>query len=154
LDRNKIKWIIKQIILGLIEGIFYSIVYIYILPYLYSYVLSSVSYGFSISSLLPSYLTSEILIFIGLFMGLEVVARIMKGTIYNPLLRASSSLLGLLIVLSYFNDGILRVGPIPVQSGGDVFITLDLSLILLIYVAFIAAPGIIIPFVEYYVENK
>lgn len=150
MDKKKIYWIIKQILIGVLEGILYSIIYIYLLPYLFTYLSSSLS-----SQIAPIGLpfSSEIYIYIGLFVGLDVVARIMKGTIYNPLLRASSSLLGLLIVLSYFNGGVLSVGPIS-TSTGQVYITLDLSLILLIYVAFIIAPGIIIPFIEYFVENK
>jgi len=150
LDKEKIYWIVKQVFLGILEGIFYSIIYVYFLPYLLTLLSSSLS---SQIPLLALPFSSEIYIYIGLFVGLDVVARIMKGTIYNPLLRASSSLLGLLIVLSYFNGGVLSVGPIS-TNGGQVYMTLDLSLILLIYVAFIIAPGIIIPFIEYFVENK
>ncbi|AFZ70304.1 hypothetical protein Calag_0544 [Caldisphaera lagunensis DSM 15908] len=150
MDKKKIYWIIKQILLGILEGILYSIVYIYLLPFLLTLISSTLSNQITaITSLLPS----EIYIYIGLFVGLDVVARIMKGTIYNPLLRATSSLLGLLIILSYFNNGILSAGPITI-NGVQAYITLNLSIILLIYIAFIIAPGIIIPFIEYFVENK
>ena len=150
MDKKKVYWIIKQVLLGILEGILYAIVYIYLLPYLFTLLSSSLT---SQITTLTSFLSSEIYIYIGLFVGLDVVARIMKGTIYNPLLRATSSLLGLLIVLSYFNNGILSAGPLSI-NGGEVYITLNLSIILLIYIAFIIAPGIIVPFIEYFVENK
>ncbi|MEB2792658.1 MAG: hypothetical protein G5Z42_03755 [Caldisphaeraceae archaeon] len=151
---GKIKTMLRQIVLGMIEGIFYSIVYIYLLPYLYKSFAYSFSSFTSVPTLTSFIPTSEVLTYIGLFIGLEVSAKVLKGTIYNPILKASSSLLGLLIVLIYFGGGVLKVGPIFLKNMGDAYITLNLSLILLIYVAFIAAPGIIIPFIEYFVEDK
>ncbi len=86
-----------------------------------------------------------------LFIGLSLAATAMKGTIYSPLIGALESILGFEIILYFMNGGIIEAS---LNYGGPITVMLDISPILWEIFLFFTIPGVILPFVEYFVRRE
>ncbi|MCE4624508.1 MAG: hypothetical protein F7C35_01405 [Desulfurococcales archaeon] len=133
---------------GVIEGLLAIIIYIYLLPQLFMYIYEKLGY-----SGYPGYdiVSSKYLTFIILILGLSTTAKILKKTIFDPILRASANMFGILFVISFLGSGSFTLKNLP---AGDfkADITLDLSPLLTVFFIFFVVPSVIAPFIDYFYE--
>ena len=94
---------------------------------------------------------SNLAIIVLLFIGLSLAATALKGTIYSPLIGALESILGFAVILYFMNGGIIEAS---LNYGGPVTVMLDISPILWEIFLFFTIPGVVLPFVEYFMEMR
>lgn len=138
--------IIGAIAHGAIGMIFYVLLYLYILPKAITGLAGDLA-----SQVAEAATNTEVLLtFAVFFLGLSTAARALRGSIYQPLLHAISSLVGFFVLLYFTNGGVLDS---TIQSGeGMMHIMLDLSPVLYVVFFFMTVPGIVIPFIEYFLR--
>ncbi len=139
---KRVIWAVGNGVLGMI---YYVAIYLYIIPVVFNYLAQQVSSGF------PELTTGQLAGFALFFLGLSSAAAGLRGTIYNPILRAVSNLFGFFILVYYMNGGELS-GTVAVE-GARIGLFINLSPIIYLVFAFITVPGIIIPFYDYYTRE-
>ncbi len=143
------KKIIRKITYGLLESIIIIILYIYILPTIITQLYSQMgAQGIPVPTRGPVYYAV-----LGTVLGLGIAARTLEGTIFRPILSASANLIGLLYAFTFFGTGIISASNIQVSSY-TVSFSLDATPLILVFFAFFGAPSIILPFIEYFYNNK
>jgi pheromone shutdown protein TraB len=139
---KRLTWAIIHGILGMI---YYVLIYIYIIPVVFSFLASKMS------SNIPTVTSGELAGLALFFLGLSSASSGLKGTIYNPLLRAFSNIFGFFILVYFMNGGEIA-GTVTI-GGGRIGMYIDLAPIIYVAFAFITIPGIIIPFYDYFTKD-
>ncbi|MCE4607018.1 MAG: hypothetical protein F7B59_06810 [Desulfurococcales archaeon] len=139
---RRIAWAVVSGTLGMV---YYVLIYVYLIPMVFSYLATQ------LSSQLPPISGGQLAGLALFFLGLSSAASGLKGTIYNPLLRAFSNIFGFFILLYYMNGG--EISGSIVMEGAKLGLFIDLSPIIYIVFAFITVPGIIIPFYDYFTKD-
>jgi hypothetical protein len=139
---KRIVWAIGNGVLGMI---YYVAIYMYFIPQVFNYLAQQVSSNF------PELTSGQVAGFALFFLGLSSAAAGLRGTIYNPILRAVSNIFGFFILIYYMNGGKLS-GTVTIE-GARIGLFINLSPIIYLIFAFITVPGIIIPFYEYYIKE-
>ncbi len=145
----KAEELVKRTISGIIEAIIIILIYLYLFPLVLNKLYSTFGYSYSLFG--PSknvYLAALIII-----VGLGITSKILRGSILSPVLRAAANMIGIIYVLSLMGNGVITVEGL--QSGGYTLdVTFDLSPIMIIFFAFFAVPGVIMPFITYYYSEE
>ena len=129
---------------GVLWGIYYWLLFAVVIPLLISRLLG----GLAAEELVPE--TGELTGLVFLFMGLSLASTALKGTIYSPLIGALESILGFAVVVYLLDGGVVSVS---LNYAGPVSVTLDLSPILMEVFLFFTLPGVVLPFVEYFMKE-
>ncbi|MGC9071892.1 MAG: hypothetical protein ACP5HK_04270 [Acidilobus sp.] len=146
--------IAREIAIGIIEGLIYILLYVYLLPALISYL--GVLSGQQALKAAYSYPMSYVIMYIGLFEALSVSARIFRQTVFSPIFRSLLALLGLVIVL-YILESVMPGGVITASYAlGQARYSFTLSVypLVLLFLVFLVLPGIILPFVDYFIYGS
>jgi hypothetical protein len=146
---KRLKKAAKEIVKGTIEGALTVILYIYIVPVIFKYIYNSLGYESPELDLLkPQYLGIMITI-----LGLIVASRVLESTIFEPLLKSTANMIGIVFVIYLLGNGIIEVNNIP---SGDfkVDFTFDLAPMIVVFFAFFAVPGVVMPFIRYFLKIK
>jgi len=130
---------------GILWGVYYWLLFAVIIPLLVNRLLG----GIASEVIVPE--TGELTGLIFLFMGLSLTATALRGTIYSPLIGALESILGFAVVVYFLDGGIVSVS---LDYGGPISVTLDLSPILMEVFLFFTLPGVVLPFVEYFLKRS
>ncbi len=130
---------------GVLWGIYYWLLFAVVIPLLISRLLG----GLAAEELVPE--TGELTGLVFLFMGLSLASTALKGTIYSPLIGALESILGFAVVVYLLDGGVVSVS---LNYAGPVSVTLDLSPILMEVFLFFTLPGVVLPFVEYFLRKS
>jgi len=138
--------IAKAVAYGAVGMLFYVLMYLYLLPRAIAGLTGDLGSGIAEAASNRDVL----LTFAVFFLGLSAAARALRGSIYQPLLHAISSLVGFFVLLYFTNGGVLEstIG----SSGGTMRVMLDISPVLYVVFFFMTVPGIIIPFIEYFLR--
>ena len=152
----------REIVLGILEGVIFVLLYIYLLPSLLDALrlMLTAYYG---AALPPSYqpitpsLTQPLeIMLIGLVEAFAVASRVFKGTIFGPVFRAFESLLGFLVV-AYLANAVLPGGRIAASyspaQGMKVYISLGVYPLLAAFLVLVVLPGVVAPFIDYFVSQ-
>ncbi len=133
----------------LIEGILWSLYYWLLFAILLPWIVSRFMRGLidGIKAIPISNLTGIIVVFV----LLSLAATALKGTIYAPLINALESILGFAVVIYLLNGGIISAS---LSYGGPVTVTLDISPILMEIFLFFTVPGVVLPFIDYFLEER
>jgi hypothetical protein len=142
----KVKELVKEAIKGIIDGILVIILYLYLLPYALGKIYEALGYSWALPTRSGTFILLTIII-----AGLTITARLVKGTIFNPTLRSTANLFGILFVLYIMGNGVITVSGV---DAGDFTadITFDMSPIVVVIMFFFAIPGVIIPFIDYFIN--
>ncbi len=130
---------------GILWGIYYWLLFAVVIPLLVNRLLG----GIASEVIVPE--TGELTGLIFLFMGLSLAATALRGTIYSPLIGALESILGFAVVVYLLDGGIVSVS---LNYGGPISVTLDLSPILMEIFLFFTLPGVVLPFVDYFMGRS
>ena len=130
---------------GVLWGIYYWLLFAVVIPLLISRLLG----GLAAEELVPE--TGELTGLVFLFMGLSLASTALKGTIYSPLIGALESILGFAVVVYLLDGGVVSVS---LNYAGPVSVTLDLSPILMEVFLFFTLPGVVLPFVDYFLRKS
>ncbi len=130
---------------GVLWGIYYWLLFAVVIPLLISRLLGRLA----AEELVPE--TGELTGLVFLFMGLSLASTALKGTIYSPLIGALESILGFAVVVYLLDGGVVSVS---LNYAGPVSVTLDLSPILMEVFLFFTLPGVVLPFVEYFLRKS
>ncbi|MDK2384524.1 MAG: hypothetical protein QI199_06940 [Candidatus Korarchaeota archaeon] len=130
---------------GILWGVYYWLLFAVIIPLLVNRLLG----GIVSEVIVPE--TGELTGLIFLFMGLSLAAAALRGTIYSPLIGALESILGFAVVVYFLDGGVVSVS---LDYGGPISVTLDLSPILMEVFLFFTLPGVVLPFVEYFIKRS
>ncbi|MCE4627747.1 MAG: hypothetical protein F7C34_01165 [Desulfurococcales archaeon] len=145
---RSISWYVKEALKGVLDAALLVILYLEIFPLLMERLYESMGYS------APNYVSS---VYLTVLVGISILtisARLLRDTFLEPVLRASANLMGILYVLSYLGtDTLVEVNNIP---AGDYMLDIkfDLGPLLLIFFGFFVAPGVIMPFISYYVRER
>ncbi len=154
-----VREVVNEVLFGVIDGLIYVLLYVYIVPLLFDYILSYFSSALSLGTLSQplSVPLSELIIVIALFEGIGITSRILRGHILGPTLRALGSLLGLIFVLAVVQDimpnGVIA-GSYALSSNSYVTVKVDIDPLLVAFVAALALPGIVTPFIDYFLTER
>ena len=130
---------------GVLWGAYYWLLFAVIIPLLVNRLLGGIASGVIVPE------TGELTGLIFLFMGLSLAATALRGTIYSPLIGALESILGFAVVVYFLDGGVVSVS---LDYGGPISVTLDLSPILMEVFLFFTLPGVVLPFVEYFLRRS
>ncbi len=130
---------------GILWGVYYWLLFAVIIPLLVNRLLG----GIASEVIVPE--TGELTGLVFLFMGLSLAATALRGTIYSPLIGALESILGFAVVVYFLDGGVVSVS---LDYGGPISVTLDLSPILMEVFLFFTLPGVVLPFVEYFLKRS
>jgi len=130
---------------GILWGVYYWLLFAVIIPLMVNRLLGEIAS----EVIVPE--TGELTGLIFLFMGLSLAATALRGTIYSPLIGALESILGFAVVVYFLDGGIVSVS---LDYGGPISVTLDLSPILMEVFLFFTLPGVVLPFVEYFLKRS
>ncbi len=130
---------------GVLWGIYYWLLFAVVIPLLVSRLLG----GLAAEEFVPE--TGELTGLVFLFMGLSLASTALKGTIYSPLIGALESILGFAVVVYLLDGGVVSVS---LDYAGPVSVTLDLSPILMEVFLFFTLPGVVLPFVDYFLRKS
>ncbi len=130
---------------GILWGVYYWLLFAVIIPLLVNRLLG----GIASEVIVPE--TGELTGLVFLFMGLSLAATALRGAIYSPLIGALESILGFAVVVYFLDGGVVSVS---LDYGGPISVTLDLSPILMEVFLFFTLPGVVLPFVEYFLKRS
>jgi len=144
----------REVIIGVLEGLVYMLLYLYLLPALVSY-LGVLADQPSLSAAY-SYPIAYAVAYIGVFEALSVAARVLRKTVFSPIFRSLLALIGLVVVL-YVLGTVMPGGVISSSySAGQAkySLSLDVYPLVLLFVVFLVLPGVILPFIDYFVYER
>ncbi len=136
--------LLNVLVEGLLWGLYYWLLFAIVLPKLVNRFLG----GLVEAEAAPG---GEFMGLVFLFFGLSLAATALKGTLYAPLVKALESILGFAIVAYFLNGGVVSA---TINYGGQVTVVLDLSPILYEIFLFFTVPGVVLPFVEYFLQER
>ncbi len=139
--RNRVLGALRE---GILWGLYYWLLFAIVIPRLVDTFLG----GLVSETTSPS--EGELTWLIFLFLGLSIAADALRGTIYSPLIGALESILGFAVVVHFLNGGAISVS---LNLGGPISVTLDLSPVLMEIFLFFTLPGVVLPFVEYFMKE-
>jgi len=130
---------------GILWSLYYWLLFAILLPWLISRFMGGLIGGIEAISI------SNLAGMIAVFVLLSLAATALKGTIYAPLINALESVLGFAIIVYLLNGGIISAS---LNYGGPVTVTLDISPILMEIFLFFTVPGVVLPFIDYFLEER
>lgn len=130
---------------GILWSLYYWLLFAILLPWLISRFMGGLIEGIEAISI------SNLAGMIAVFVLLSLAATALKGTIYAPLINALESVLGFAIIVYLLNGGIISAS---LNYGGPVTATLDISPILMEIFLFFTVPGVVLPFIDYFLEER
>jgi len=146
--------VVREVIIGVLEGLIYMFLYLYLLPALVSYL--GVLAGQPSLSVAYSYPVAYPVAYIGVFESLSVAARILRKTVFSPIFRSLLALIGLVVIL-YVVGTVMPGGVISSSySAGQAkySLSLDVYPLVLLFVVSLVLPGVILPFIDYFVYER
>ncbi len=147
----EVRELFREALIGVIEGLIYVLLYVYLLPGLVSYL--GVLSGQQSLQGAYSYPTMYVVMYIGIFEALSVAARILRRTVFSPIFRSILALMGLVIVL-YLLQTVMPGGVIKASymiGQANYSFSLSVYPLVLLFVVFLVLPGVILPFIDYFI---
>ena len=143
------RWYTARILRGLANAAITLVLYMYIFPELFRRLYENLGY-----SGMPLHATSTYLIFTLLIVGLHTAASLLEGSIFEPVLRSSANMFGVIYVLSFLGNGTISVSNIPVGEKTYIDFEIELGPIMLIFFAFFVVPSVAMPFINYFFKDE
>ncbi len=144
----------REAVVGVIEGLVYVLLYVYLLPLLISYMgVLAGQPGIESAYSAP---VANLVTYIAVFEALSVTSRVMRNSVFSPIFRSILALTGLVVVL-YIMQTVMPGGLIMSSYAyGQARYSLSLSVypLILIFVVFLVLPGVIMPFIDYFVYGS
>ena len=137
----------KKLLKGIIESLFTIILYLYIIPELFGNLYASLGLRGAPVGGAGTYTYVALVLIIS---GLHIAASMLEKTFFEPLLRASANMFGIIYMLSFIGINMISVRNIPVGDGIYVDIDFGMGPLTVIFFAFFVAPGIALPFIEHF----
>jgi len=143
------KWYAKRVTRGIANAAITIVLYIYLLPELFNKLYENLGYTPG-----PLHPTSTYLAFTLIIVGLHTAASLLEESIFEPVLRSSANLFGVIYVLSFLGNGTLSVNNVPAGNGTYVDLEMELGPIMIIFYAFFVAPSMAMPFIDYFFRER